>query len=286
MQTLRRKLLALAMLAPALPGVAMAAGSPRKVVALGGGVTEIVYALGAGDSLVAADLSSIYPEQAKALPRVGYYRDISVEGIASLGPDLVLASEQSGPPEALTRLRGLGVRVEVVSDQPDLDSLFQRVRAIAAALGRDEAGQALVQQIQSDIARMTPSGAQARPRAISLMSHGGAMLTAGQHTAANAIMALAGIDNVMASQTGYKPVSAEAIAVAAPDLIIVTNMTLDALGGLDRLLQQPSLASTPAARNRRVAVLDDLLYLGFGPRVAQAVSDLRAQSGQAAPAAS
>jgi len=96
MQWRRRSLLA-GMLA--LPGwrVAAQTASPTaaptpaqaaaRVVSLGGSVTEVVYALGAGDRLVAVDISSLYPQAAQTLPKVGYYRDVSVEGIASLRPD-------------------------------------------------------------------------------------------------------------------------------------------------------------------------------------------------------
>lgn len=72
------------------------AAEPSRVVSLGGSVTEIVYGLGEGDRLVGDDLSSLYPEAATKLPRVGYYRAVPVEGVLSLKPDLVLASEQAG----------------------------------------------------------------------------------------------------------------------------------------------------------------------------------------------
>src|SRR5690606_30267932 len=94
-------------------------GSPstaQRVVTLGGTVTEIVYALDQGDRLVGDDQSSLYPEAATKLPRVGYYRAVPVEGVLALRPDLVLASEQAGPPEALARLKEVGIPVEIISD--------------------------------------------------------------------------------------------------------------------------------------------------------------------------
>ena len=80
-------------------------------------------------------------------------------------------------------------------------------------------------------------------------------------------MALAGLVNVMQGQQGYKPLSAEAVGALAPDVLIVTSMSVEASGGLDALLACP--ASTEAAAKRRVVVMDDLLLLGLGPRLPQ-----------------
>ncbi|MGB3434040.1 heme/hemin ABC transporter substrate-binding protein, partial [Achromobacter sp.] len=123
------------------------AAPPARVVTLGGSVTEIVYQLGQGDKLVGDDLSSLYPEAATKLPRVGYYRAVPVEGVLSLKPDLVLASEQAGPPDALKRLADVGLRVVTVSDAPSVDSLKSRIRGIAGALGVAPAGERMVEEV-------------------------------------------------------------------------------------------------------------------------------------------
>ena len=86
-----------------LPIVALAA-SRERVVALGGDVTEIVYALGAQSSLVARDSTSQWPEAANALPDVGYLRQLNAEGILATRPTLVLASAQAQPSLALKQL--------------------------------------------------------------------------------------------------------------------------------------------------------------------------------------
>src|SRR5690554_1264961 len=70
---------------------------PQRIVALGGPITEIVYALGAGEAVVGADITSTYPESVTALPRVGMYRSIAAEGVLSLTPTMVLGIEGVGP---------------------------------------------------------------------------------------------------------------------------------------------------------------------------------------------
>ncbi|MGS1009638.1 heme/hemin ABC transporter substrate-binding protein [Achromobacter anxifer] len=250
------------------------AAPPARVVTLGGSVTEIVYQLGQGDKLVGDDLSSLYPEAATKLPRVGYYRSVPVEGVLSLKPDLVLASEQAGPPDALKRLADVGVRVVTVSDAPSVDSLKSRIRGIADALGVAPAGERMVEDVTRELARAEAVPAT-RARALLLINRTGSPQGAGRDTAANEVMHLAGLVNVLQDQHGYKPLSAEAMGALAPDLIIVTQASLDAGGGMDAFLRMPGIASTQAAAKRRVVVMDDLLILGMGPRLPLALTQLK-----------
>lgn len=253
---------------------AVHAAEPSRVVTLGGSVTEIVYGLGQGNRLVGDDLSSLYPEAATKLPRVGYYRAVPVEGVLSLKPDLVLASEQAGPPDALKRLAGVGVRVVTVSDAPSVDSLKARIRGVADALGVAPAGERMVDEITRELARAEALPAT-KARALLLINRTGSPQGAGRDTAANEVMHLAGLVNVLHDQQGYKPLSAEAVGALAPDLIVVTQASLDAGGGMEAFLRLPGIASTQAAAKRRVVVMDDLLILGMGPRLPLALTQLK-----------
>lgn len=258
---------------------AQAAPSAR-VVTLGGSVTEIVYGLGQGDRLVGDDLSSLYPEAATRLPRVGYYRAVPVEGVLALRPDLVLASEQAGPPQALKRLGEVGVRVVSVPDAPSVDSLKARIRAVAAALDAAAAGENMVRDVtrQLDRAEALPT---TRARTLLLINRSGAPQGAGRGTAAAEVMRLAGLSNVLDGQQGYQPLSPEAIGALAPDLIIVTGASLQASGGLESFVRLPGIAVTQAAAKRRIIVMDDLLVLGLGPRLPQALTQIKQEAARA-----
>jgi len=246
----------------------------QRVVSLGGTVTEIVYDLGEGGRLVADDLSSLYPKAATLLPRVGYYRAVPLEGVLSMKPDLVLASENAGPPNVLDRIRALGVAVSTISDAPSLSSLYKRVGQVAAQLGVPAKGEALAAKIRGGIEQARALPGESR-RVLLVMNRTGQLLAAGGNTAANEILTLAGLHNVLADQQGYKPVSAEGVAALAPDMIVITSASLKASNGLAAFLASPGIAMTPAARHRRVAVMDDLLILGLGPRTGQAIRELK-----------
>ncbi len=252
----------------------------QRIVSLGGTVTEIIYDLQMQHKLVADDQSSLYPEAATKLPRVGYYRAVPAEGVLSLKPDLVIASENAGPTASLEKVQSVGVKVVTVSDKPTVDSLYERIGQIAQALDVPEKGQALVAEIQANVKQ-----AQARPsdslRTVLILNRTGAKLMAGGDTTASAIMEMAGLENVLKSQRGYKPVSAESLLALKPDMIIVTNGSLQAAGGIDKFKSDPAIAFTPAVKNNRIVVMDDLLALGMGPRVGLAISQLKAAAGYA-----
>lgn len=260
--------------AAALAATTVPVLADTRLVTLGGTVTEIVYALGEGDKVVATDASSLYPAEAQQLPSVGYYRGVPVEGVLSARPDLVLASENAGPPEALSRLAGLGVELHTVSDRPSLDSLYERIRVIAKSLGRKTEGEALVAEVSSSLEAVRSTRHCPARRAVVLLNRSGSFTVAGRNTTADAVLKLAGLENAMHAQSGYKPLSIEGLVALAPEVIVLTTASADAVGGVAAFATQPAVAAGSAAANGRVGAIDDLLILGMGPRVAQAVSQL------------
>ncbi|WP_051013899.1 heme/hemin ABC transporter substrate-binding protein [Pararhodospirillum photometricum] len=252
------------------------ASAPRRAIVVGGALTEIVYALGAQDSVVAVDATSTYPPAADALPDVGYMRRLAAEPLLSLAPDLILAIEGAGPPAVLDQVRAAGVRVLDVPDQPSVAGVHDKVRRVAQALGRSDEGEALIQSLDARLAALRPVEGAA-PRVLFLMSVGeGAPLAAGRDTPAEAVIRLAGGVNALDGFTGFKPLSPEAAAAARPDVVLVPTRTLAGLGGAEAILARPELAGSPAAQAKRLVAMDTMLLLGFGPRLPEAVAELAA----------
>jgi iron complex transport system substrate-binding protein len=251
------------------------AESPR-VVAVGGPVTEIVCALGEEGQLVGVDSSSVYPESVTKLPQVGYQRQFSAEGVLSLRPTLVLASVHAGPPAAITQLRAAGAKVEIVPSLDSIDGAREKIRVVARALGCVERGAQLIRRLDEELAAVHI--AATKQRVLFLLAHGGGtLLAAGQETAADAMIRLAGGENAVTGYTGYKPLTAEAAVAAAPTVVLVTTRGLAAVSGELELWKFPGLGLTPAGKSQRLVVMEDLLLLGFGPRTGQAVAKLAAE---------
>ena len=255
----------------------------RRIVAIGGAITETVYALGAQADLVGVDTTSLYPSAATSLPSVGYARALSAEGLLSLRPGLVLASGEAGPPVVLRQLQAAGVPLHVLDAGHDAARVPLRTREIGALLGRDAAGQTLAAAIERDWratqARVTAlaagAGREGGPRVLFVLSHAmNQVRIGGRDTAADAMIRHAGARNAFAEVRGFKPLTPEAAIAAAPDIILGTEQGLTAAGGIDGLLAAPGLSATPAGRARRVVALEALFLLGFGPRLPQAVTAL------------
>ncbi|MGD9538204.1 MAG: hemin ABC transporter substrate-binding protein [Alphaproteobacteria bacterium] len=254
-----------------------AAAETTRVVSIGGALTEIVYALGAEDALVAVDSTSFYPEKARDLPNVGYMRQLSAEPVVALQPTLVLAIEDSGPPQALEQMRAAGLNLQVIKDDPTPEGVIAKVAAVAQALGKEAEGEALAAKLRAefDAVLKQVAGLPERPSVIFFFSLGsGTPLAGGRDTAPDGIIALAGGRNAFDAFEGFKPLSPEAAVASAPDVVLVTEQTLKALGGRDKLIARPEIAATPAGREGRVVAMDALLLLGFGPRTPEAIRTL------------
>ncbi|KPF44001.1 hypothetical protein IP87_13300 [beta proteobacterium AAP121] len=265
------------------PALALAQAPARRVVAVGGALTETVYALGAQADLVGVDTTSLYPAAAQQLPSVGYARSLSAEGVLSLKPTLIIASGEAGPPAVLRQLQGAGVPLVTLDAAHRAEQVWARTQRLGTLLGREAAGEALAARLQREwqaaMARVqglqAPAAARRPPRVLFLLSHAmNQVRIAGRDTAADAMIRYAGATNALGEVAGFKPLTPEAAIAAAPDLILGTEQGLAAAGGIDGLLAAPGLAATPAGRARRVVALEAMFLLGFGPRLPQAVVQL------------
>ena len=246
----------------------------QRVVTLGGDVTEIAYALGAGDSIVCDDQTSLYPVAATKLPQVGYLRTLAAEGVLSCKPDLIVMSDDAGPPAAVAQLDASGVRVVHVPNAHSAEAVADKIGAVADALGVHDKGEALKARYRAALAdaRRKLDAYRDHPRAIFLMAQGpGGAMAAGRGSAADAMLTAAGAVNAAGGFDGYKAMTPEAAVALAPDVIVIADHAVKMLGGMEAFRARPEIALTPAGRSGRIFAMDALLLLGFGPRTPEAL---------------
>lgn len=257
-------------------GRGVAQPAPPRIVAAGGVVTEILYAIGQEGLLVGVDATSLHPPQAmRDKPNVGYFRALSVEGVLSLRPTHVLATEGAGPPDALKLIAEAGVRVERLPEDLTPKGVTDRIRRIGAFAGAQDRAEALAAEVEGRFAALARQPAAApRKRVLFVLSlQNGRALVGGRKTAADAMIALAGATNAAEAVEGYKPLTDEGIISAAPDAILMMSHTNHAAAA-DEVFSRAAFAATPAARTRALVVMDGLYLLGFGPRTPDAARDL------------
>ena len=254
-----------------------AAGKAERIVSIGGAITEILYALGAEQRIVAVDSTSFYPAQAlKEKPNVGYMRALSAEGVLGLNPSLILASEGSGPKETIAVLKAANIPYVTVPDRFTGQGIIDKVGVVADAADATERGACLAKVVQADLDALAKVRKHIdKPlKVLFLLSFANQRpMVAGGATAADGIIHLAGAANAMTGYEGYKLVNDEAIIAAKPDAVLVMQRDSHRLDA-ETVFKHPAFALTPAAQHKRFVSMNGLYLLGFGPRTALAARDL------------
>ena len=250
--------------------------APARIVSVGGAVTETLYALGLGDRVLAADTTSMFPAAARALPKVGYLRQLSAEGVLGMRPDLILLGEGAGPAAAVEQIKSADLDVVDVETPWTPDGVVTLISTVGAAAGDAAQADILAQTVRtqfSELADAIPT--TDTPSVLLLMAAGtGPLLGAGTNTAAEAVITMAGGRVALPNLRGYKPLSLEPVLAADPDFILMPSHVVTALGGEDALAEIDVIAKTTAGQQGRIIIADSLYLLGFGPRTPQAIADL------------
>lgn len=260
---------------------AAAAELPQRWVSAGGALSEWVSALGGEAKLVGVDTTSQHPESLKSRPSIGYQRSLSAEGILSLRPDILIGTEEMGPPPVISQVRSAKVQVELFSAQPDLPTLEKNVTHLGQLLGAETQATQLLQSYQQQLdaqkARVVAvQSKQKAPGVLLLLGHaGGKPLIAGKDTAADWLLQQAGGHN-LATHTGYKPFSVESLASLDPEVLVFADRALNGEAAKAALFKEnPILNSSRAAKTGRVLELDPTLLVGgLGPRLPAAMKTL------------
>ena len=279
----RRALLALAALSTIASFPAMADEAKpldrSRLVTIGGAVTEIVYDLGLGDMVIARDTTSNYPAAVNKLPDIGYMRALSPEGVLAVNPSAILMIEGSGPQTAIDVLTKADIPVVSVPEGYDREAIVAKIKAVGRALNVEAKADELAAKVGADVDEAVKASANIpqdkRKRVLFVLAiSNGKIMAAGDHTAANGILKLAGAINVAAGFQGYKPLNDEAVVDAKPDIILMMDQGGPKMSTDAEVLANPAIALTPAGKNKALIRMNSLTLLGFGPHTAEAIRDL------------
>ena len=250
-----------------------------RVTIAGGSLTEIIYLLRQEDKLVAVDITSNFPEEAKQLPSIGYVRALSAEGVLSLSPSLILGEDDTGPPAVMEQLSRVGIQIEIIPEENTADGIIKKVKCVAEILGvNDNIKDETLSNLNADaneLKLLTETNKKEPPKVMFILSmESGSPTVGGRDTSADGLIKMTGAVNVMDSFEGWKPVSTEAIIQAKPDFILISERGLNSFGSIEKLGQHPSLVFTPAAKNNNIIAMDGMAMLGFGPRTISSAKDI------------
>jgi iron complex transport system substrate-binding protein len=249
---------------------------PSRIVAIGGAVTEILYALGLANRIVGVDTTSVYPAAAFKKPNVGYMRQLSPEGILGLNPSMIFAMQGSGPKETMDVLQAAKVPLVLVPETYSEQGILDKISLVGHAMGVEARAACLSAAVAKDLEQLKALRAKVtKPvRVMFVMSLvNGRAMAAGGHTAADEIIKLSGGVNAVSGYEGYKPITDEAIVAAKPDVVLSIDRGKDSLDA-DAIYHHPAFALTPVVAKRSFISMEGLYLLGFGPRTAASARDL------------
>jgi iron complex transport system substrate-binding protein len=249
-----------------------------RLISIGGALTEIIYLLKADTELVGVDTTSIYPTAATRLPNVGYARSLSSEGILALRPTQLIATEDAGPPIVLRQIGDAGIPVSMLPSGHQFIDVINRVRTIGRLVHKTDAAEVLASRLLLEWSSTQKRVANSKinnTRVLFILSQNPSQLmVGGEKTSAAAMIAYAGARNAITRVSGFKPLTPESVIAANPDVIVLTDQGMKAVGGISGVLRFPGVKQTRAGKEQNIISLEAMYLLGFGPRMPLAVAEL------------
>jgi len=245
---------------------------PKRIISLAPSNTEILFALELDDRIMGVTTYCDYPEKAKAKDKIGGFKDVNIEKVVSLKPDLVLAT--GGVQEPIVKeLERLKVTVFAL-DPKNLDDIITGIREVGRLTGKTEAAQRVVKKMQSVIedVRKKVTGLKGERPKVFYEVWNEPLMTAGPGTFMNDLIRLAGGENIAAdAKTQYPQYSLEMLIERDPDVIIASK---GSMGDPGKIREREGWENISAVKNGRVHVIDENLVVRPGPRIVQGLREV------------
>ena len=248
-------------------------GIPQRIISLAPSNTEILFALGLADKIIAVTDYCNYPPEAKEKPSIGGFSTPNIEKLVALSPDLILATSIHEA-RIISQLEGRGMAVFALVPET-LDEVLEAITLVGKITGKEEEASGLVAEMQNRIKAVTDKTdglpESQRPRVFYVTWHD-PLMTSGLGTRHEELIQKAGGTNIARDLAGYANISLEAVIAANPE-VIIAGVGMGT--GKDLPLQfaktEPRLRNTDARRNNRVHAIDVDLAGRPGPRIVDAL---------------
>lgn len=247
-----------------------------KIVSLNGTISEILVDLGFEENIVGVDVASNYPASLQEKPKVGHSRQLSAEGILALAPDVVIATSEDIKPELAQQIRSTGVKLLLFDHHFSSNGTKELIRSMADSLDRKKKGDSILVALQFDLEKVEAiEKKEPKPKVLFIYARGtGTMMVAGKNTQVEKMIELAGGVNAVDDFTEFRPLTAEALVAANPDVILLFDSGLSSLGGVDGLLEVQGIRQTNAGKNKKFVEMEGQFLTGFSQRLGKAVEEL------------
>ncbi|WP_181952345.1 vitamin B12 ABC transporter substrate-binding protein BtuF [Yersinia canariae] len=195
----------------------------ERVISLSPSTTELAYAAGLGDKLVAVSAYSDYPEAAKKLEHVASWQGVNVERILALKPDLILAWRGGNPQRPLDQLASFGIPI-FYSDPVNIDQIADDLDKLAQHSPHPEQAHQAAEQLRQEVIELRNNNARSQPLRTFLQFGTQPLFTSSEHTLQSEVISLCGGENIFAgSRVPWPQVSREQVMTRQPQVIVVSG---------------------------------------------------------------
>ena len=252
----------------------------ERIVCLAKQYNEIIFALGAEQDLVATDLTSTYPPEIKKLPTVGYHRALSAEGILAMKPTLIIHDNNIGPEHVVKQLTDLQIPMKTFADRvKDIEGTKSLIREMGDYFGKVPQADSICMTLDMDMQYALDNAKQHSDTPRVVIIHFGqasnVFLVVTKKSNAAKMVEWAGGTMAVEGTKGMNQLSAEVIASADPDVILLTDFGYDRLGSIEKIKELPGIAGTKAANTNRIYRIEEHDIIYFGPRTGKNVLALQ-----------
>src|ERR1700738_2986491 len=250
--------------------------SIKRVVSLAPSLTETVYALGLQDRLVGDTDYCDYPPDAQKKTKVGGGINPSIETIASLHPDLVLATKNFNRLETVETLKGLGIP-SYTTEPHTVRDIISSTEKIAELMGAPEAGKSVAEDMQKRLSALQEKLEGTPPRRVLYVVWSDPLISIGKDTFIADALRLAGAASIVDSAQSWPQMNLEEIVKMQPDYLVFASSHSESLArDFDVLARRPGWRLLDAVRNRRFAIISDAVDRP-APRIVSAIEELARQ---------
>ena len=228
---------------------------PERIVSLAPSVTELIFAVGAGDRVVGVTEYDTYPEEVKDLPKVGGFKGPNIELITAQEPDIVFASTLSGKEEMET-LEKMGIPV-VMIEAKSIDNIYESIEMLGKITNKEEKAQTIVNEMKSKIQEISEKVKdKPKVKVFNLVDINGNW-TAGSGTFIHELINLAGGQNIAEDTEGWVQYSIEELVSKNPDAIVMSSYA----GDVETIKNMEGYKETNAVKNNNIYVVsnDDII---------------------------
>jgi iron complex transport system substrate-binding protein len=243
--------------------------SPKKIIAINVTVAEGIIALGEAQKIIGKDLSSSGLTEIKSAKDLGHPYRVSIEGIISLNPDLIIATDDNLDEKTRNQIRTTKIPLLILSasDKGGFEEIKVRIRLIGKVLQKEKQAESIIDKmtVEKNNLETNLKKLSKKQKVFFLYTHGpGKAFIYGKETGINFLIEAAGAINAADFTTGTKALTAEAMVVANPDALLFLKRALDSMGAVDGALKLPGVDLVNAGKNKKIIeISDESRWLGI-----------------------